>query len=111
MTSSELIRWRKKNSCSQGILSIVLGIDVITISRWERGIQKIPPFLHYALEHIESQGHIVSDAIEKRNEERRAAAERRTEERRVMEEAAATEKRAAKRRRSARRAQKRRGAD
>jgi transcriptional regulator with XRE-family HTH domain len=111
MTSSELIRWRDSNNCSQGILSIVLGVDVATISRWERGIQKIPPFLHYALTHIEKQGHIVSDAIEKRRAARRAAAERRTIERRVLEKAADIEKRAAKRRKSARRAQKRRVAD
>ena len=92
-------------------MSIVLGVDVITISRWERGIQKIPPFLHYALKHIEKQGHIVPDAIEKRNAERRAAAERRTIERRFQEKAAAIEKRARKRRKSPRRAQKRRAAD
>lgn len=92
-------------------MSLVLGVDVITISRWERGIQKIPPFLHYALKYIEEQGQIVSDAIDKRRAERRAAAERRTRERRIMEKAAVPEKRASKRRKSARRTQKRRVAD
>ena len=66
----ELKQWRQKNNCSQGILATVLGIDVITVSRWERGLQKIPPYLHYALENIEMRGNIIENAIERRADQR-----------------------------------------
>lgn len=107
----ELIKWRERNNCSQGILSIVLGVDIVTVSRWERDVQKIPPFLHYALKHIEQKRNVIADAIERRSLQRRADAERRTIKRRILEKAADLEKRAAKRRTSARRAPERRSAD
>ena len=56
MTIKELKAWRKRTGYSQGKLSKVLGVIPLTVSRWERGANAIPPFLHLALERIESQG-------------------------------------------------------
>jgi predicted transcriptional regulator len=117
MDSKGLIKWRERNNCSQGILSILLGVDVVTISRWERDIQKIPPFLHYALKYIEQNGDLIINAIDRRTEQRRTQTERRADERRLMEKAAALvkpadeENRDSRRRKSARRVRKRRPAD
>jgi transcriptional regulator with XRE-family HTH domain len=115
--SRELVEWRERNSCSQDILSMVLGVDIITISRWERDVQKIPSFLHFALKYLEQNGDLITDAIDRRKEQRRIQRERRIAERRLqekaaaLEKAAAEEKRAAKRRKSARRVSKRRATD
>lgn len=49
MTPDELKTWRKQASLSQGNLAVLLGVDVITVSRWETGRRKIPPFLELAL--------------------------------------------------------------
>lgn len=56
MTSRELQEWRKRNGFSQSQLARVLDVDSITVSRWERGVRKIPSFLHLALECIETKG-------------------------------------------------------
>jgi transcriptional regulator with XRE-family HTH domain len=106
MTSGELIEWRKRNNCSQGILADVLGIDVITVSRWERDVQKLPPFLHYALKHIEQKGDMIMDAIERRAFQRRNGTERRMSGRSSPDEATVSEKRASHRRTSERRSRK-----
>ena len=49
MTPTELRAWRTTAGLSQGRLSALLGVDVMTISRWERGLREIPPYLHLAL--------------------------------------------------------------
>lgn len=56
MTPSQLIAWRNKNGYSQAQLAEVLAVDVMTISRWERDVRRIPPFLHLALECVEKKG-------------------------------------------------------
>ena len=56
MTPSQLKAWREQNGYSQGQLAIILQVDVTTISRWERGVRDIPPFLHLALECVEKKG-------------------------------------------------------
>jgi len=56
MTPAQLIAWRNKNGYSQAQLAEVLAVDVMTISRWERGVRGIPPFLHLALECMEMKG-------------------------------------------------------
>ena len=80
MTARELLEWRERNKCSQGILALILEVDIVTISRWERGVQKIPPFLRYALRHIEDQGDMVLDAINRRKQDRRDERDRREQE-------------------------------
>ena len=56
MTSNQLIACRKRIGYSQAQLAKVLSVDVMTISRWERGVRGIPPFLHLALECLEMKG-------------------------------------------------------
>lgn len=56
MNANQLIKWRRRTGYSQGKLSKVLGVDVMTVSRWEREVTAIPPFLHLALECIEKKG-------------------------------------------------------
>jgi transcriptional regulator with XRE-family HTH domain len=50
MTGDELQRKRKRMGLSQGQLADELGVDLGTVSRWEREARTIPPFLHLALE-------------------------------------------------------------
>jgi transcriptional regulator with XRE-family HTH domain len=56
MTPAALKKWRSKNGYSQGRLAKVLSVDVMTVSRWERSVGRIPPFLHLALECMEMKG-------------------------------------------------------
>jgi DNA-binding transcriptional regulator YiaG len=56
MTSAQLRAWRTKNGFSQNQLADILSVDVMTISRWERGVREIPPFLHLALERVAMKG-------------------------------------------------------
>ncbi len=53
MRPDEVKSWRTRNGYSQARLAKVLGVDVMTVSRWERGVYVIPPFLHLALAHLE----------------------------------------------------------
>jgi len=57
MTADELKTWRQRNGYSQAKLAKALGVDTMTVSRWERGFRKeIPPFLHLALDALERRG-------------------------------------------------------
>src|SRR3989337_3735965 len=56
MTPKALKAWRKENGYSQAKLAKVLGVATMTVSRWERGVREIPPFLHLALECLELKG-------------------------------------------------------
>ncbi len=49
MSPEDLKTWRKKNNYSQSMIAKVLGVSVVTISRWENGEREIPSFLHLAL--------------------------------------------------------------
>jgi DNA-binding transcriptional regulator YiaG len=55
MTPQDLKKWRAQNGYSQSQLAEVLGVAVMTISRWERGAREIPSFLHLALECMEKR--------------------------------------------------------
>jgi transcriptional regulator with XRE-family HTH domain len=56
MIPDALKKWRKQNGYSQGRLAKALGVWPLTISRWELGVRKIPPFLHLALKWLEKEG-------------------------------------------------------
>jgi DNA-binding transcriptional regulator YiaG len=56
MTPRQLKEWREGNGLSQRQLTDLLGIDIMTVSRWERGVRSIPPFLHLALECMNKKG-------------------------------------------------------
>lgn len=54
MTPTELRTTRKQLGLSQAGLASLLDVDVMTISRWERGVQPIgnPTILRLALERL-----------------------------------------------------------
>jgi DNA-binding XRE family transcriptional regulator len=56
MIAKDLKMWRKHTGYSQGKLAKILGVTPLTVSRWERGERKIPPFLHLALECVGKRG-------------------------------------------------------
>ena len=56
MIPKQLQKWRRVNGISQAGLAKLLGVDVMTVSRWERGIVNIPSFLHLALRCLELEG-------------------------------------------------------
>jgi transcriptional regulator with XRE-family HTH domain len=55
MTGEDLILWRKKQGLTQRGLAQSLGVDVMTVSRWERGTRGIPALLPLALEGLENR--------------------------------------------------------
>ena len=56
MIPAALKRWREHYDYSQVQRADLLSVDVMTVSRWERGVSKIPPFLHLTLECVEKKG-------------------------------------------------------
>lgn len=53
MEGKDLVIWRKQQGLIQKQLAQGLGVDVMTVSRWERGVRGIPPHLPLALEALE----------------------------------------------------------
>lgn len=56
MNPSELVKWRKKNGYSQIKLGKALGVSTIAVYRWEKGMRRVPAFLHLALKYLEQKG-------------------------------------------------------
>ena len=52
MTPEELREWRTSRGLTQKQLAELLGVKQSSVSRWEDGKRKIPPFLKLALEKI-----------------------------------------------------------
>jgi DNA-binding XRE family transcriptional regulator len=55
MARSDLAKWRKEWGLTQKRLAKDLGVDVMTVSRWERGVRSIPPHIPLALETLENR--------------------------------------------------------
>jgi DNA-binding transcriptional regulator YiaG len=53
MKGNDLTEWRKRWGLTQITLAQALGVDVMTVSRWERGVQVPTPVLPLALEALE----------------------------------------------------------
>lgn len=70
MMSEQLKEWRRGHNISQAGLAELLGIDVMTISRWERGIINIPPFLHLALRCLDIEGGELLKRAQRKRKER-----------------------------------------
>jgi len=68
MTPGDLKKWRNKNRYSQSQLAKALGVITLTVSRWERGVREIPPFLHLALGCLEMRGGEAKKGTLKRKE-------------------------------------------
>ena len=58
--------WRTQYGFSQQQLADALNVDIMTVSRWERGVRGIPPFLHLALECMNKKGGMLSKKKGKR---------------------------------------------
>jgi transcriptional regulator with XRE-family HTH domain len=71
MKPDELREWRQQNGYSQSQLAKVLGVDVMTVSRWERGVREIPSFLHLALAYLELKGAEPKIKRERKRERRK----------------------------------------
>lgn len=52
MNAKQLTAARKALGISQNELSKLLFVDRTAVSKWESGINPIPPFLHLAIEHL-----------------------------------------------------------
>ena len=50
MKPKELIALRASLDMTQAELAKALDVDVITVSRWERGVQRIPEMVRLAIE-------------------------------------------------------------
>lgn len=57
MTPAQLRLWREHHQLSQLQLARRLGVDHMTISRWERGTRQIPSFLLLAIRGLECLNH------------------------------------------------------
>ena len=52
MKADQIKKWRQRHKLSQADLAGWLEVDVMTISRWERGESTAPRFLALALEAV-----------------------------------------------------------
>ena len=61
MNGDELRQRREGLGMTQEQLANALGVNTMTVSRWERGVRSIPPHLTLALEAIEIKEKKKSD--------------------------------------------------
>jgi len=66
MKREDLQAWRKKTGYSQGRLARVLEVDVMTVSRWERGIMQPPPYIKWALAYLELRGEELKPPLKRK---------------------------------------------
>lgn len=60
MTGAKLKTWRERKGLQQCELAQLLGVHAMTVSKWEREVQAIPPFLTLALETLERRQKLAS---------------------------------------------------
>ncbi len=56
MTKEQFQQWRIEHGYTQAEIAEVLGVHFRTISKWEIGARKIPPFMHITLRCINEKG-------------------------------------------------------
>lgn len=54
MTPWEVRAWRASHGMAQNDLAGLLGVTRLTVARWELGTRTPPPFLPFALAHLET---------------------------------------------------------
>ncbi|MFQ6019313.1 MAG: helix-turn-helix domain-containing protein [Dehalococcoidia bacterium] len=52
MTGSRLLEWRRRRGLSLRGAGELLGVSAMTLSRWERGLCRIPAAVEMAIEHL-----------------------------------------------------------
>jgi len=53
--AAELREWRRAHNLSQPALASLLGVTVVSLSRWENGARSIPTLLERALRDVERE--------------------------------------------------------
>jgi len=53
MRATELLAWRNQAGLTQPALAALLSVHPMTISKWERGVVAIPPYLKLALQALD----------------------------------------------------------
>jgi len=66
MKAEELKQWREKTGYSQGQLARILEVDVMTVSRWERDLMRIPSYLKWALAYLELKGEGLKPSLKRK---------------------------------------------
>jgi len=75
MKPKELRQWREKTGYSQGQLARTLEVDVMTVSRWERGVMRTPSFLKWALAYLELKGDELKPKLKRMRTEKKGGKE------------------------------------
>jgi len=52
MKISELKNWRKKKNLTQKKLAEIIGVDRVTVARWETGRRRIPHWLDFVVDKL-----------------------------------------------------------
>jgi transcriptional regulator with XRE-family HTH domain len=66
MKPQELRKWREENGYTQAELAGILGVAMMSVSRWEIGMRSIPSFLHLALKAIPKKVNVKKRGSSKR---------------------------------------------
>lgn len=64
MNRLELKRWRRARWLTQPQLGELLGVNRMTVYRWETGQTDMPPFLELALFALDYQHHFSPDGVD-----------------------------------------------
>jgi DNA-binding transcriptional regulator YiaG len=71
MRPEDLRKWRERTGYSQGQLARVLEVDVMTVSRWERGIMQAPSYLKWALTYLELKGEELKPPLKRKRKRKK----------------------------------------
>ena len=61
LTPEELREWRIRYDLTQDELAKLIGVSQKTVSHWETGARKIPPYLVLLLEYLKKEGYIPQE--------------------------------------------------
>jgi transcriptional regulator with XRE-family HTH domain len=64
MNRLELRTWRRARYLTQVDLGELLGVDKMTVYRWESGASTVPAFLHFALAHLDTLHYWSPDGVD-----------------------------------------------
>ncbi|MBI5633911.1 MAG: helix-turn-helix transcriptional regulator [Nitrospirae bacterium] len=73
MTPQQFQQWRIDHDYTQAEIAEVLGVHYRTISKWEIGARKIPPFMHITLRCVNEKGGVQNTEGIQRKEVKKKA--------------------------------------
>lgn len=53
-TPEQIREWRVRHKLSQAALAKLLGVQTLAVTRWELGTRAVPPYLHLALQYLDT---------------------------------------------------------